>query len=307
MTDTQLGNLLRQVPDELDPAAADRILHGALEDGARRRRGRRLAVAGAGLSTAAVVAAVAAVSALGVDGSGTSTDDPATTTTTTTSPSSPSPTGAPSPTVYPEGSRTQVPGGPVIETDRAVAEDPVLLAAARDLLPAGVASGLDVSHTWSSDPSHMADESRDGRAVSLSLDGASVTVTIQRWDGYAAVGVGNLEEMRDHPEDGFHPEQKAATTAREACAGSYQVMPPIDCTEDAGGWHRVDRPSQGAATPDTYKELFVQLYTDDGYVVTVDSYNTPAEKAGPPVADEPVLTVAESLSLARSDRWFVAE
>lgn len=307
MTDPQLGDLLRQAPDDLDPASAERILGAALSDGVRRRRGRRLAVAGAGLSAAAVAAVAVTAQAVG-GGPGAATQDPA----VATEPPSPSPTMVA--TTYPRGSATEVPGGPEIETDRAIAGDAALLDAVRSLLSEGELADLEVSRTQSRISGHIADHTRDGRRLSFSFDGAGVEVTIQRWDGYAAVGVADLEalvardpEMVELIEEGHEPELRAATTAREACAGAYSVTPPLECTEDAAGWHRVSRPSQGAAMPDTYQELYVSLFTDDGYVVIVDSYNTPAEKGGPPVADEPVLSVAESLAMARSDRWFAPQ
>jgi hypothetical protein len=295
MTDPQLGDLLRRVPDDLDPAAADRILATALVDGSRRRRTRRLGVAGAGLSAASVVTVAVAATALG--GSGATTKRPAD---VATDPATPLPSVVA--TTYPEGSGTEVPGGPVIETDRVLSDDAALLDAVRDLLPAGEVGDLEITRTASLTRGHLADRTRDGRQLSLSFDGAGVSVTLQRWDRYAAVG---LEDPRSG--DFSDLDQMVATTAREACEGAYSVYPPMRCTEDAGGWHRVSRPSQGAAMPDSYQELYVTLFTDDGFVVTVDSYNTPAEKGGPPVADEPVLTVAESLAMVRSDRWFVPE
>lgn len=300
MTDTQLGDLMRRTTTDLDPAASARILDAALRDGARRRRGRRLAAAGAGLSTAAVVAVT--VAAAGLAGPDPAADDSPEVAATTrpAAPSSPPATAA----TYAPGSETEVPGGPVVPSERRIAADAALLDAARATLPDGVVEDLAVARTGSRVSGHVADRTRDGRRISLSFDGAGVSVTIQRWDGYAAVGVANMEEMVAEP--GTEPVQRAALTAREACAGAYHAMPPLACAEDPGGWHRIDRPSQGAAMPETYQELYVVLFTDDGWAVTVDSYNTPAEKGGPPVAEEPVLSVAESLALARSADWFVA-
>lgn len=300
MTDPQLGDLMRRVPDELASDAADRILGAALADGVRRRRSRRLAVAGAGLSAAAV----AAIAVAGLSGADTAADEP---TVVASSPTSPLPTVVA--TAYPRGSKDVVPGGPVIDTDRAIADDDALAAAVRDLLPEGEIDNVQVAHVESRISGHRADKTRDGRQVSLAYDGASVAVTVQRWDGYAAVGVAGIEDaanLRDALSREDQLEQQVATTAREACAGAYTVSPPMRCTEDDGGWHRVARPSQGASAPDTYQELYVTFFTDDGWVITVDSYNTPAEKSGPPVADDPVLSVEESLAMVRSDRWFVA-
>lgn len=301
MTDPQLGDLMRRVPDQLDADAADRILGAALSSGDRRRHGRRLAVVGTGVSAAAVVAV--AVAAAGLSGPGTAHDEP---TAVASEPTAPLSSAAPT---YARGSRDEVPGGPVIDTDRAIADDDALAAAVRALLPEGEIDNVQVAHVESRVSGHRADKTRDGRQVSLAYDGASVALTVQRWDGYAAVGVAGIGDA-DHLEDvlsrGDQLEQQVATTAREACAGAYTVSPPMQCTEDEGGWHRIARPSQGASAPDTYQELYVTFFTDDGWVITVDSYNTPAEKSGPPVADEPVLSVEESLAMVRSDRWFVA-
>ena len=56
--------------------------------------------------------------------------------------------------------------------------------------------------------------------------------------------------------------------------------------------------------PDSSKELVVTLYTDDGWAIMVDSYNTPGEKAGGPLQELPPLDVARALEVAQSPRWF---
>ena len=302
MTSTKLTDLMRQQAEELDPASSQRILNDALRGGARRRLRRHLVV---GATAATVLAAIATGTGLAMSGGPSRTDNERPDVSAT------SPSAA---TAYDPGSETEVPDGPVIKTDRKIVGDAVLLAVTRGLLPAnGVVTDLDVAHIESSAPTHTADNTRNGRRASFKLDGAGASVTIQRWDGYAAVGVdldylkqiagpdGELERF-----DGSPP-QKVATTAREACAGSYQVSPAIECHESAEGWYSVGRPSQGAATPNTYQELSVQLYTDDGYVLRVNAYNSSGEKAGPLVAESPVLTVDESLTMARSPLWFVAK
>ena len=124
-------------------------------------------------------------------------------------------------------------------------------------------------------------------------------MTLQRWDGIAAVGT----TLAVDPTGPAH--EKIATTAAEACAGAYLTYPAIECRESPAGWYSVARPSQGDAMPDEFQELALALYTPDGYAVRVTSYNTPGEKVGPAVAEQPVLTEAESLALASSQRWFV--
>jgi hypothetical protein len=295
MTDLQLGDLLRHAPDDLDPATADRILGAALVSGTRRRRGRRLALAGATLSSAAVLAV--AVSASGLVGGA----------------SEPQSTGAadspePGPVPQQELSASPVPGepaasGPVIPTDRAIAPQPTLLDVTIDLLDgAGELSDVSSIPFPTSDPS-LPRAPRDGRRVDFLLDGGAASVTLQRWDGIAAVG--STLAVHGDPANG-PAEEKVATTAAEACAGAYLTYPPIECRETPAGWYSVARPSQGDAMPDTFQELMVALYTSDGYVVRVGSFNSPGEKVGPVVDEQPVLTEAESLALASSPRWFVA-
>jgi hypothetical protein len=303
MTNTELTDLMRRASDDLDPASSQRILDEALRNGARRRRGRHIAVAASAASVLAVVAGGLGIApSVGLG----HTED-------TRAEVLASPLTAP--TTYPPGSRTEVPGGPVIETDRKIVDDAALRAVAGDLLPPdGNVTHLVVRHVESSDPTHLADKTRNGRAISFTLDGASAGVVIQRWDGYAAVGVQeplSVEEGRmpagNDETAGDDPKQKAAITASEACAGSYKTFPAIECQASPEGWYSTSRPSQGASSPAVYQQLLVQLYTHDGYVVQVNSYNTPREKSGPVVEDAPVLTVDESLAMARSPRWFVAE
>ncbi|WP_166392329.1 hypothetical protein [Nocardioides ochotonae] len=292
MTDQTLADLLRHAPDDLDPTTADRILGAAMTSGTRRRRGRHLAIAGAALSSAAVLAL--AVSASGVVGG--------------SDPSSPAVAGAPdpSPAVTSEPAATPDPGdadtrGPVIATDRAIADDAALRAGLTDLLAgAGELSGLSVAAHETSDPSTIG-APLEGRRVGFLLDGGAASVVVQRWDGIAAVGSTLALGDPKGPAG-----EKVATTAAEACAGAYQTYPAIECREAPAGWYSVARPSQGDALPDSFQELTVALYTPDGYVVRVDSFNTPGEKVGPVVAEQPVLTEAESLALASSQRWFVA-
>ena len=136
MTDQTLADLLRHAPDDLDPATADRILGAAMVSGTRRRRGRQLAVTGAALSTAAVVAL--AVSASGLVGTDGEPQGPA----VAGSPDLPAATTSPPAPPVPGEDGTR---GPVIPTDRAIADDAALRTVATELLAgAGELSGLAV-------------------------------------------------------------------------------------------------------------------------------------------------------------------
>ncbi|AIY16332.1 hypothetical protein GUY44_21255 [Pimelobacter simplex] len=297
MTDTELTELITRTCAGIDPASAvqDRILGDALADGRRQRR-RRRRLAATGWSTAAVVLTVAGVTAAAglLAGSGPGEGGREVAVEPTTRAASPTPTAAPS---YAPGT------GPTVATSRRVVADGVLAGVTRDLVPDDIAlTGLEVEHVPSLVTGHESDHTRNGRRISFLLDGAGTSITVARWDSYAAVGVAGLG-------DGLTPgeeprEQRVATTAREACAGAYSVYPPTRCTEVAGGWYSAGRPSQGAAMPDTHQELLVTYFTDDGYAVIVDSYNTPAEKSGGVVAPEPLLDEAQALAIATSPRWF---
>ena len=287
MTDRGLTDLFQRATDRLDPASVDRILAESLGGGTRRRRRRHLAV------TATVGVTAAAVTGLGVvlTGGGTTTrgEDPLAT--------QPAPSAS-----YAPGSETEVPGGPEIATDRAIVGDGELAAAVRDLAAGtGVVTGVEVEHVATAVVGHTADTTRDGRRIDFLLDGMGTSITIQRWDGYAAVGFANPTAS---DEAGLG--QRVATTALEACAGAYQVFPPVTCRPVDGGAVSSGRPSQGASAPDTHKELLVTLFTDDGWAIQVDSYNTPGEKAGGPLRELPPLTVERSLQLLQSPRWFTA-
>jgi len=299
VTDTELTELITRTCAGIDPPAADvqsRILGDALADGRRQRRRRRRLVA-TGWSTAAVVLAVAGVSGVAglLDGSGPGGGGPEIAVEPTTRAASPTPTAVPS---YAPGT------GPTVATGRRVVADGVLADVTRDLVPDDIAlTALEVERVPSLVIGHESDHTRNGRRISFLLDGAGTSITVVRWDSYAAVGVAGLgEELTPGDEEPL--EQRVATTAREACAGAYRVYPPTRCTEVAGGWYSVGRPSQGAAMPDTHQELLVTYFTDDGYAVIVDSYNTPGEKSGGVVAPEPLLDPAQARAIATSPRWF---
>ncbi|HVK29239.1 MAG TPA: hypothetical protein VM575_12920, partial [Nocardioides sp.] len=204
------------------------------------------------------------------------------------------------PTSYAPGSETEVPGGPEIPTERGIVGDARLVAAVQDLLAAdGAVSGAEVEHVSTGVTGHMADPTRDGRRVDVLLDGMGTSITIQRWDGYSAVGIADPAATSDADLG-----QRVATTAIEACGGAYRAFPPIDCRAVDGGASSSGWPSQGAGMPDSYKELVVTLYTDDGWAIMVDSYNTPGEKAGGPLQELPPLDAARALQVAQSPRWF---
>ena len=135
MTSTKLTDLMRRQAEELDPASSQRILNDALRGGARRRLRRHLVV---GATAATVLAAITTGTGLAMSGGPSRTDNERPDVSAT------SPSAA---TAYDPGSETEVPDGPVIETDRKIVGDAVLLAVTRDLLPAnGVVTDLDVAH-----------------------------------------------------------------------------------------------------------------------------------------------------------------
>lgn len=298
MTDPGLTDLLQRATDPFDPSSAERILADSLHEGVRRRRRRHLAV------TATVGATAAAVAGLGVvlvgGGDTVRGEDPV-----ATRPGSPAATStAPQdgPTSYAPGSETEVPGGPEVPTDRDVVGDARLVAAVQELLASsGAVTGTDVEHVSTAVTGHMADTTREGRRVDFLLDGMGTSITIQRWDGYSAVGIADPTATSEADLG-----QRVATTAMEACAGAYRVFPPVACTPVDGGAYEAGWPSQGAAVPDTHKELLVTLFTDDGWAIQVDSYNTPGEKAGGPLQELPPLDAARALEIAQSARWFTA-
>ncbi|QSR28865.1 hypothetical protein CFH99_24905 [Nocardioides aromaticivorans] len=293
MTDHGLTDLLQRATEPFDPSSADRIIADSIHGGARRRRRRHLAV------TATAGVAAAAVAGLGVllagGGDTVRGEDPL-----ATQPGSPTSAPADGPTSYDPGSETEVPGGPEIPTDRGIVGDARLVAAVQELLASsGTVTGAEVEHVSTGVTGHLADTTREGRRIDLLLDGMGTSITIQRWDGYSAVGVAD-----PGPNSEEDPGQRVATTAQEACAGAYRVFPPVECTSVAGGAYEAGWPSQGAGTPDTYKELVVTLFTDDGWAIQVDTYNTPGEKAGVPLRELPPLSAARALEIAQSPRWF---
>ncbi|XBB67406.1 hypothetical protein ABFU82_25410 [Nocardioides sp. WV_118_6] len=271
MTDTELTDLITRTCAGIDPPGADvqaRILGDALSDGRRRRSRHRRRVATAWTSAALVVAVTGAAGLVGVlDGSGPGEGDRdvAVEPTTHTASPTPSPTAA---TTYAPGT------GPVIATERRLVPDAALADVTAGLVPPGVAlTGLEVEHVGSRVITLMNDTSRDGRRVSFLLDGASASVTLQRWDGYAAVA-------------GPARKQRVTTTAREACQGAYRISPAPRCTQVDGGWLLIE-PGRG----DDQQELWVSYYTDDGFLVGV-------------VAPEPRLDRTQARALVTSPRWF---
>lgn len=301
MTDPGLNDLLQRAADPLDPSSADRILAGSLRGGDRRRRRRHLAAT----ATAGGVAVAVTGIALAATGGGTTRgEDPSIVATQPGSPTGTATSPADGATSYAPGSETVVPEGPEIPTDRGIVGDERLAAVVQDLLGAdGEITDVEVEHVSTTLVGHMADATRRGRQVSFLLDGMSTTITIQRWDGYAAVGIA-------HPTATTEAElgQRVATTAAEACGGAYRSFPVIECTAVDGGAYEAGWPSQGDAMPDTHKELALGLYTDDGWFVHVDSYNTPGEKVGgSPLQELPPLDVDRSLAIAQSPRWFTAD
>lgn len=304
MSDTELADLMTRTPPALEPDIARRILDEALVSGTGRRRRRHFITGACSVAALATVATgISLVTAVSDSDELGRRPDQAGAPASTLPPSPP--------TTYAAGSETEVPGGPVIPTDRRIASDPMLALLVPALLPDAARLGdqvvdVEVTHSESSSPSHMADKTRNGRTISFTLDGAAASVEIQRWDGYAAVGIDNFDVLLDPKNHvGEDPGQRVATTAREACGGAYRSATLATCEQTEGGYYWVSRPDQGDAMSKTYKELYVSYFTDDGYVIRVDSYNTGSEKSGPVVATEPVLSVQESLALATSPEWFI--
>lgn len=278
----QLAETMRRATEDLYPESSERILDRALIAGSRRRRRRHhLAV---GLSSAAVLGVVAtSVILVSTGGRAPGREAPF------AAASSPAATYAP-------GSATEVPGGPVIPTDRRIVDDESLQQVIRDLAGNGNLTGLAVEHvTGSGVGRHPADRTTDGRAMSFQVDGGAAWIAIGRWDGYHAVGF---------EDSGVNAplQQKVATTAREACGGSYRTFPAITCAPSPEGWYSVTHPNAGGVSGS--KELWVDLYTEDGYVVRVHSLNTANEKQGSPVSTRTSISEADSLAIARSPRWF---
>ncbi len=299
MNDPALTDLLQHAADPLDPAASERILAGSLRGGDRRRRRRHLAVAAAAGGVAASVTAVGLAAAGGADT--VRGEDPGIVATQPASPTVTEP--AEDATSYAPGSETELPEGPEIPTDRDIASDARLADVVRDLLAEdGAVTDLHVEHVSTAVVGHSADPTLDGRRVDLLLDGMGTSITLQRWDGYAAVGIAN-PTARTEAELG----QRVATTAVEACGGAYRSFPAEQCSLVEGGAYHAGWPAQGASMPDSYKELVVTLYTDDGWAIQVDAYNTAGEKVGGgPVQDLPPLDEARSLEIARDPAWFTA-
>lgn len=290
MTHPDLTDAMRQATQTLAPEDPDHLISTAIRRGAQRRSRRRLLT---GIGTAAVVGAAAT----GVLQLGPQADGPApaadpqhaqTPTPPASPPASAAPTATPS---YASGSLSEVPGGPQIPTQRGLASDRALARATSELL-AGEPAQLTVSAVQGSgNGGHEADTSTDGRRVDFKLDGMAASVAVGRWDGYHAVGAS------------LDGEQLVATDGKSACERAFQLHPALQCVQTTEGWYSVGLPAAGPAQPDA-KELWVSLYTDDGWVVHVQSMNTVAEKQGSAVRAQPALSQAESLKLARSARWF---
>lgn len=296
MTTPELTDTMRRATADLYPDSAEALVRRAVVAGERRRLRNRLAV---GVPSAAVLGLVATTVVLTTHGS----DAPGREASVV-----PATRPAAAPTTYAPGSRTEVPGGPVIPTDRRIVGDAALRQVARDLVATGTLTGLSVAHvTGSGVGSHLADTSTDGRALSFQVDGAGAWIAVGRWDGYHAVGFddSDLQVVEGGLDDALAgaSDQKVATTAREACGGAYRVSPAIDCTRTAEGWYSVSRPNAGGEVAGA-KELWVELYTPDGWVVRVHTLNTAGEKQGPRVGDGTAISEADSLAIARSPLWF---
>lgn len=298
MTAPELTETMRRATADLAPESSERILERALVAGSRQRLRHRAAV---GLSAAAVLGVVATTVVLANSPRDTGPGTPVAAASKSAQPSG-SPTYAP-------GSATEVPGGPVIPTNRTIIDDASLKQVARELVGNDSLTGLSVQHIAGSGSSqHLADTTTDGRVLSFQLDGAAAWIGIGRWDGYHAVGFpddfqvssNSLADIRRRPTG-----QKVAYTAQEACGGAYRTYPAIACTESPEGWYSVTRPNAGTQVAGA-KELWVDLYTEDGWVIRVHSLNTPGEKQGPKISDETAVSQADSLDIARSARWFTA-
>lgn len=300
MTMPDLTETMHRATEDLGPGSAEQLLAGAMAAGERRRRARSWTVGVAAAAVVGIVGAAATTAALtGSGGSATGRDVPV-----AASPKAPA--AAPSsPTAYSPGGRTEVPGGPAIPTQRTIVDDQTLAQVTRDLVAHGALTGLRLTHvTGSGVGEHLADKTTDGRAMSFKVDGAGAWIVVGRWDGYHAVGFDDLGAAEGHGIEASG--QKVALSAREACGGSYQVFPVIQCTQTSEGWYSMGRPNAGDAVAGA-KELWVDHYTEDGWVVRVHTLNTAGEKQGPRIGAGTAINEADSLAIATSSRWFTAK
>lgn len=281
MTGSDLQQTMRTATDDLHPAAPEELLSRALVAGDRRRTRRRVGVGVASVA-ALGLAATGIMAFAGLPGSrsaqvgvaGQTTAQP-TVSDTHTAPLDP------------------IAEGPSVPTQRRLVGDDALKAAVRDLLAPASAQELSVEHVVGSGVGgHMDDTTTDGRLIGFKVNGAAASIGVGRWDGYHAVGTTQTEPA----------EPLVATTAEQACSGAFQQAPANVCTSTPDGWYTVGHPSAGGAAGS--KELWVDLFTEDGFVIRVHTLNTAAEKQGDPVQDDTALTEAQSLELARSGAWF---
>lgn len=292
MTHPDLQDLMRRASDDLAAPETERLVAHAVRAGTRRRTRRRALEV---LSVTAVVGLVAGGALLLTGGDNPQTLAP----TTSATRSATDPVTSPDPqdlvdkalATYDPGSATRVPEGPSIDTTRRLASDTALEQTLRRLLD-GRAQNLTLTHVLGSGVGgHLAETSTDGRSLSFAVDGAAAQVMLGRWDGYAAVGV----DERGDPMAVVHP--------KSACEAPHQGTPQ-ECVESPAGWYTVGHPNAGGEPGG--QELWVDLYTADGWVVRVHSLNTAGEKVGGPVTEGTALDEAESLALASSPNWFVS-
>ncbi|WP_457207380.1 hypothetical protein [Nocardioides sp. P5_C9_2] len=124
------------------------------------------------------------------------------------------------------------------------------------------------------------------RRFYLTLDGAEVSFRIRWYNSPVAVADGGRPLSPDF-----------------LC----EPGPDVDCTTLVDGSRLLRQEayaSGGDGVPNAVQERTASLATWDGWQVDVIATNTPAEKSGEVVADEPVLTLEEVTALATSPEWY---
>jgi hypothetical protein len=237
MSEQQVTDLLDRATETLPRVGPD-LVAGAVRTGRGRRR-RHLA------ATAVAVAAVLGVSGVALGGGSSDRGSVAVATDPTTTPT---PTPAPTPSAL----------------TRDFGMDP---AKTGWVLSSLLEGDVTRERSWHADPG----QADDFRAGSVLLDGAQVTVLVERT---TLPGCGELPPggACDSVGDGF----MYSTTYEEPASG--------------GG-------------PTGVFANAVTLYTADDFAITATAYNAAAEKGKDPIIERPVLTIAQLTEIVLSPDW----